>query len=294
LAGQLAGKKAIVVLDVVVSGETLRNYLARLGRLGIVTSKHALAAISEPKIQEFTFENKKYIVMSLIKRKQKVCPRSTCPQCKIGLPHSAEPDDGGERIRAFDFWSMVRHIDWEPEQYVPEIGYPYDILPRFGAMINEYGDWITYKIERRLQHRPIELFLVHPEQPDIDNLSNKLRLRLEKEPVIVRIPSEAIYKAQKKRNQWRQVLPDLGDQPWIEQLNSLTKANAIIMDIFNGSGSTYGSLRSLLDEFGISIFCYFPLVDRHPGIEKGLRFPIVKDCLYEWYGPRRIKEMLET
>lgn len=144
-------------------------------------------------------------------------------------------------------------------------------------MLNDYG----------LDSR--RLFVVHPREAGAQSVSGRLAERCGENISIVQVEREVIARAQALDNAWDVTLKEIGtDFEWWRQLMSFdSHGSAVIVDVFNATGRTYESLHRLVEHFGITVRCYFPMVDRDFGDGAIGTYRVEKRCLYEWYGPRR-------
>jgi adenine/guanine phosphoribosyltransferase-like PRPP-binding protein len=278
----------MLVVDVVETGETLRKHLEALNGAGIEVHKTVLAAISKGgsnQTQVGTYNVSSFLSTSGI------APTDICPQCELGLPFTSDAAEGITRIRAYDMWYMANEVWWQHEPDVPDnVGEAYEFIPDYPVMLSKFGDWIAYKMEillRAINH-PQNMFVIHPDESGAISVSSRLRLRFDNQLIVVKVPRDAIKAAQSVGNAWDQILPHYSGDEWLALLNSLSQATALITDVFNGSGSTFFSIFSLLEQLDIKVFCYFPFVDRDCDPANSKKYPIQKYSLYEWYGPRQL------
>lgn len=283
-----------LLVDVVDTADTLLRHIRSLNRRGIPLCTHILAAISDGYKREIEGYGKKFTVTSLAEMKQVSMPQGQCDLCKLKIPHDSDLDEKPDQISSYDFWWMAEHAGWEPEPHeeVPTHGLRYDLIPKFPKILEEFGDWLALKIERRLSmgSRPVNFFLLHPDEASSNALSEKLRLRYRKEIVAVAVPRQAISQALSERS-WENVLKGYAGDTWVKHLETLKHTSgltdAIILDMFNASGRKFGALYLLLNMYELKPFCYFSFVDRDLSTDEQ-RYPIQKLCPYEWYGPREI------
>lgn len=299
-ADQLVGAKCALFVDVVHTGETLLRRIRELRKRGIAVCSQVLAAISDGELREIEQDGDRFLVTSLAQGVQESIAKSRCVQCKLNIPYASDVEDKPDHhLSSYDFWWMTERVGWEaePREEVPEHGHSYEIIPRFPEMLERFGDWFAQKMELRLSigKRPASFFLIHPDEAGSNGLSEKLRLRYQKEIAVVAIPRVAISDAV-ARHDWSEVLRSSDGKMWVKHLEALKRSpdvtDGIILDIFNGSGSTFAALYSLLKTYELTPFCYFPFVDRDLGSNPE-RYPIPKHCLYEWYGPRELKVRAE-
>jgi hypothetical protein len=278
----------LMILDVIETGGTLLSHANRLKGVGVNIINDVLVAISKgPKkttIGEFN-------ITSFASKPGE--PETTeCVQCRLGLEPTSDEEDSFLKIRSFDMWEMASVVGWGPETDVPDnIGEGYEVVPRFTEMLNEYGDWIAYKMEGLFKtfYHPDNVFVIHPDEEGANAVSDKLRLRFNNKLTVIRVPRGAIKLAQNAGGSWKEACARWrGDKTWLVQLESLGDADAMITDIFNGSGSTFRSVFDLLTDFGLGVFCYFPFVDRDC-VENPEKYNVRRYSLYDWYGPRPLK-----
>jgi adenine/guanine phosphoribosyltransferase-like PRPP-binding protein len=277
----------LLVLDVIETGDTFLGHVEALKALDIKVDKEVLAAIAKGGNKQATIGGFSVTAFALKPREP---GGLECAQCRLGLPLTSDDRENFWKLRSYDIWEMASKVGWEPEQDIPNVGDGYEIVPKFEEMLLEYGDWIAYKMEKLytdFKHTD-NFFVIHPEEGGANKVSEKLQLRFKNKLSVIKVPRPAIEMAQVANNAWQTVIDEWEEERiWIDQLNSLGEASAIITDIFNASGSTFGSLLALLKHFEISAFCYFPVVDRDCGPDLGGKYQnILRYSLYDWYGPR--------
>jgi adenine/guanine phosphoribosyltransferase-like PRPP-binding protein len=279
-----------LVLDVVNTGSTLEKHARALERLGMSVSKHALAAINKggsthTKVKDFD-------VWAFLCRPHDGVTEP-CVQCALDLPQTDESAEAFGHLRAFDYLQMAEAAGWEVEPDAPvSVGQQYRMVPNFSRVLELYGDYIAYRLYLALRqwNFPADWFVVHPKEPDSTALSEALQIPLDRPLTIVRVPRKSIEAAQGIGNAWERVLEqEEEDRSWIEQLTALsgdTERGALILDIFNGSGSTFRSLESLLYHMRIQIVGYVCLGDFDPEGSRTGAIQLPKYALYEMHNPR--------
>jgi len=294
-------KTFTLIVDAVDTSATVTNYIEDLVKLNVYPNENILSVFAPAASIIKEISRKKYVIHAFISKKHEPIPESKCPQCIIGLPYSSELSEDYFMLRAYDIYHMIDSVGIEPEpkEEVPETGYPYSYIPKYEEMIEEFGDWLAYKMEYYLIKSigiPENLFIIHPEEVASKALSDKLRFRFNKKITTVKIPRYQITKAQKNNNDWSEILIEEAKEGWVEQIESLIDqgATALIIDYLNGSGKTFQSLQKMLTKLEIGVYCYFPFVDRDPGADSVEKYPFNKLCLYEWYGPRQLKRNLSN
>ena len=287
--------QALLVVDVAQSGMTVQGHVAQLQHVGISVATQVLAAINKGGAKVTKADGIEIHGLVMRGHDQIAHP---CVQCNLGLPFTDESHEEYRHLRTFDFLHMAEECGWEPEPEAPvNVGQAYRMVPKFSRMIELYGDYIRYKLYLALRQWsfPDDWFVVHPDEPDSTALCESLQIAFDGRLTAVRIPREtAIIKAQAVGNSWEQVLPELSSEtPWMQQLGSMAgqeDRGALILDIFNGSGSTFRSLEALLYHFRIELEGYICLVDFDPeGINTGA-IQVPRYSLYEMYNPRVLLE----
>ena len=291
LAKTLSGQICVLALDAVETGAAMAQHVNFLQSVGIRISKDVVAAINKSGAPVSSRGDYRVHGFWAV---QPEAQSSPCEQCTLGLPHTP---DSGERfcgIRAFDMFHMTEVAGYEPEPTgeVPLGGKPYDTIPKFSSLVNEFGDWIAYKIHLLLKsiNRPENWFIVHPEEPDSSRLCDKLQVPLDDKLSVVTVPRPAITDAQKHGNSWEKVIQNEHGAMWVQQFESIsgTDAAALILDIFNASDSTKRAFEGLLRHFDISPFCYLCLIDFDPAQIHSRKTGIPSYSLYQWYNPREL------
>jgi hypothetical protein len=277
-----------LVLDVLDSGTTLRQHIEDLSNLGIKLSKNVLVGINKSGHVDSACDE--FRVNGFVSATREA-EEEKCIQCQLGLAISDDAEDPYLKIRSYDMLSVALEHPWvsEPILEVPgHIGYGYDLIPDFTSILREHGRWLSYKIHRFLKEGncPDDWFVVHPNEPDSSSITDSLQEWCNGALAVVRIPRPEITKTQEAGNDWDSVLSTAAEEDWVEQLNSLSDTGALIVDVFNASGSTARSLAALLRHMKIVPFGYFCLVNFAPGRDIG---GVPNFALYDWYNPRKLK-----
>jgi hypothetical protein len=283
---------AVLVLDVVDSGMTLRRYVQELSTRGVQVCSSVLTGVNKRSTKDSRFENPQLLLHGLLARPTElVAP--VCPQCSIGLPFTSDAGEELVRLRSYDVLFMISQTGWtsEPINEIPyDASHRYAVVPNFSAILDEFGDWIAFKLYNALRDRglPDDWFVIHPEEGDSSALSRKLYDCVTEELPIVRVPRERIKQAQQVGDDWTTVVAESGGEAWIEQLKNMHPASALVIDIFNGSGMTSRTIFSLLRHFGLMPICYACVVDFSPTRESPVPADVPALALYEWDSPREL------
>jgi len=288
LAGQIRPLgPVVVVLDAIESGETLRYYAEDLHSLGIEIADDVFVAVSkhgghlpDPDVR----------IGALITR-----PREpgalTCPQCSLRLPFTGDGPERLSRMRSYDLHYMIADVGWteEPKLEVPQtVGRQYQWLPNFTEMLKRYGDWIGYKLYWSLVEHgvPEAWFLIHPAEADSSSVCQRIYDSAEDDLSIVSVPRTRIESAQMANNSWNDILESSAGESWADQLRDLRGTAGVVVDIFNGSGSTCKTLIELIKQTGNQPLAYACVVDFNPDWNMPAIDSIQKLALYEWPVPR--------
>ncbi len=282
--------KCTLIFDVVETGTLAMDFTRKLTGLGVALNTKVLSAINKcgaksVKMGEFHIES------LLVKDNSPDVPE--CLQCSLRLPHIPEGEESAGPIRTFDILHMSSQCGWEPEpsREVPDnIGKGYPWIPKFGKILQEYGDWLGYKLHLLLKSGicPDDWFIIHPDEGDSGSLVDKLRVWIEDPVCVVSVPREAIKKAQNRGN-WDAVIEAPMGEHWVSQLKSISSASALIVDIFNASGYTANSLGRLLNYFNIPTFGYLCMVNFNPGNNAARQSSLRVFSLYDWFNPRTLQ-----
>lgn len=283
-------EEVVLVLDVIETGSTLLSYINEFLSLGIHVSKDVIVAINKSGSRNINIQN--FIVHGLIARTG-TSNISPCDQCKLDLDVTPDSHEVSLKIRSFDMHYMANSVGYipEPSEEVPRnVGKQYKSVPDYEKLIDSYGDWLTYKMDLALKEHylPEDWFIIHPDEASSTAISSKFQLLYDNKLFIVRIPRVAISNAQNNNNNWEGIISNFEDHNWFNQLKSINKTKAVILDIFNGSGSTCLSLLSLLNYFNLETFGYLSFVDYDPDQQNNEIKNINKLSLYDWYNPRKL------
>ncbi len=178
----------------------------------------------------------------------------------------------------------------EPLPEVPDGRQQYLMIPNFTGMLDEFGDWIAYKLRCLLQTQlyPEDWFIIHPDEAQSTAMVNKMQVTYDQKLTVIRIPRPLITEAQRNGNSWEKVLQKRSGAPLVQEIESVSNSSGLIVDIFWGSGSTCTSLEALLNYFGIVPFAYLSLVDFEPNEQNSTSSGLPKYSLYQWYNPRTL------
>lgn len=277
----------VLVLDVVDSGTKLKQYVEALEALGLRIAQNIAVAINKTgsktnKIGDFKIHG--FLSKPVYRLEEE------CIQCKLGLPFSDDRGESFMRIRSYDMHYMVNDVGWEsePKVEVPKIGLPYPKLPIFSKMLNDYGDWIVYKMYMLLRDNnlPDSWFIIRPDEPDAMTISENLQRCTDYKITVISVPKKCINDVQSNNDKWETVLPKLKNAYWVEQIKKTTKdSSALILDIINASDSTALSLINLVTCFDRNPFAYSCIIDYMPASSK---ITIPKNSLYKWNNPRHL------
>jgi hypothetical protein len=279
-------ESCVLVLDVVDEGETLSHYIGKLDEIGINVNKKVVAAINKTGSKQS--KSGEYNIHGLLARQSEHIAEP-CIQCSLGLPYEKDSHESFIRIRTFDMLDMSRNSGWSPEFLVevPNGRQQYQMIPNFDKMLEEYGDWIGYKIRLLLQNHncPESWFILHPDEAQSTVLVKKIQTVYDWSIPVVHVPRDLITEAQKNNDRWDKTLVSNPSNSITKELAALTNSSSLIVDIFWGSGSSCRSLLALLKHFRIGAFAYVSFVDFEPQKQDSVD-GLPKYSLYQWYNPR--------
>jgi adenine/guanine phosphoribosyltransferase-like PRPP-binding protein len=252
---------AVLILDVVNTGTTVRQVARRLHEARVPMATRAFAVMADDDAPDFGDGDPFTLENFIVVHTEKVA-EDACPQCEIGLEHTNPLEERFVRLRSYDLWDMFLQAPWEPEPYGPTGLKLFDEAPGMGWIFQEYGDYLAYKIEVLLDSLPVrgELVFVSPDESRINQLMEKLAPRFHDRFVAVRVPREVFERqtddsgSAQDRAGWRKQL---------EHLARAEAASAVIIDEFNASSGTATNLVKLLRAHGVEPVAYVPIVNRH-------------------------------
>lgn len=293
-ARQLAAQyhKCLLVLDVVESGKTLRSYVIRLQDRKIDVYPQVVAAVNKAAGKDSPFDG--FRIKGLVGRNPEV-RMAVCSQCALGLPFTSDETEPYDRIRAFDMLTMAKHCGYapEPQEEVPYGQKRYECLPDFDKMLEEYGDWIAYKIISILRKENMAFpLIVYPGEAQSTAVVERLQKTWGEESLIaVRVDQSLVRAAKDVGNEWARVRENPDHR---EQCNTLVDTllnhgkdtSSVIVDVYWGSGSNCTSLERLLDYCGCNMFAYVCIVDFDPSESDLTHLGRPRLSLYKWYNPR--------
>lgn len=280
------GRKLVLLFDVVRSGATIRSALASVERWQNVTVGLAYAAVGPRQSLRDLPGGVRLEVAT--KASLDRTPRAACPQCALGLPFTPF-DRSGERhqLRAFDLWSMLLSVDWKEEEYGPE-GSRFESSPDFKQVFDEFGDFLAYRYQVALsEFEHSEIVVVSPDEPGVNELLHRLGARLDDRLVSIAIPRERLEEVRHdgSKSSISATLRAHDDQAWVRQLRNVRerRESVVIVDEFNGSGTTARAILDLLEGVRVPVRAFLPFVDRKPEVDLGA---VVTRPLYEIPRPR--------
>ncbi len=280
-----------LILDVVETGTLAFYYIQRLKKLGIRVNPDVLSAIIKGGSKDVNIGG--YHIHGFLNRPPDPAPTS-CPQCYLGLPTMSDGPEAAGSIRTFDMLYMADLCGYEQEPIaqVPEnIGAQFPVIPNFKEILARYGSWIGYKMYNFLKSGllPDKWFIIHPAEGDSDALVAQLRVFFDEPIFELRVPRDDIKEAQKRMNDWHDVIEKAKRGSWVAQLRDMREgASAVIVNIFNGSWSTANTLATLLCHFQIQPFSYICLVNFLPTLKTLQENGAKVYSLYDWYNPRTL------
>ncbi|WP_433728473.1 hypothetical protein ACQP2Y_15030 [Actinoplanes sp. CA-051413] len=285
MPGLAADAIGVCVFDVVNSGTTMRSVLRRLRAAGTPLASRAITVLLDRRarpvepVDDVTLEHFARVDASKV-------VRDDCPQCRIGLSFTDPLVERQLTMRSFDAWDIFLQFPWVQEPYGPSGLQLFDEAPDLGAAINEYGDYLAYKIEQIVESlRPSKnLVFVCPEEPQIKKLADRLGPRFHDRYVAVHVPRSALEPASQTN-----LTEDRA--AWEKQLDHLQKAESeitvVVIDEMNASSTTASSLIHILRSHGVEPRAYVPILDRDDMAEiSGV--PVLP--VYSVPSPRRIPD----
>lgn len=254
------GESGVLVFDVIGTGTTAREVMsrAREQHIDILPTAYSVlidgACESEPGGDLGIKLDPIHTVTS-----GKI-ERGDCVQCRLELPWTEPEDMEPLQLRAFDAWELLLSKPWVPEEFPKDEPKLLDAHPHMGAILEEFGDWIAYKIERILNYYEMgtEPVVVAPDESNASKLIDRMSARYDGRLVAVRIPRQRIGSS---------VRSDGTEETWEVQLRHLARAQArsvVILDEMNASGRTAATLVRMLKDRAVFPRLYVPIIDRSP------------------------------
>ncbi len=285
----LKKKKLILLYDVVRTGGTAKKMLKLIRGWKLPRVKLILVAIGTKSAVGEAARGIEFEVFQKVPIDS--IPSKTCPQCKLGLPHT-DPKMRSEAIkelRSFDFWDMVLGSEWRDENYGSETDKRnwFPSIPDFVRVFDRYGDFIGSIYESKLRALDgNEAIVICPEEPAVQVLVKKLSVLYEGRLGVVEIPRPIIEQVRKSSNgEISNIIDAHADTAWGRQLRHHGKEQqrVVMIDEFSGSGKTASALFRLLSNAGLDVIAFLPFVDRTGDLGIG---SLRVESLYEIRSPR--------
>lgn len=252
------------VLNVVNTGGIFRQIVQALEQAGASIAPEALAVMVTER--HFSSETPRDVHLSWLcgpYNREKI-PRRACPQCRLGLPHTATRYEEQIALRSFDMWSFLLEADWKRESFGAPQKQRYVSLPDLRQVFSRHGNYFAYKVHCLLKNlgADSEVVLVCPAEANIEELIVHLGILLQNRQVTVRVPPAII----RGRNLNHEINSRVSEE-WHRQLRHLRDQHfprAVIIDELAGSKATADGLTRLLRSFGLEPFAYVPIIDFSP------------------------------
>jgi hypothetical protein len=174
----------IVIVDFVVTGTRMATVLKKLRELNIPILNRAYTAVGHAEVMAIPgIEN--IVQAFVVKPKNEIVNVDQCEQCAHGLAKDKIIVEASSNINSYTMHKLVHSAGWEHEisDEIPVHRKGINYLPNFGLMLANAGDWLGYKIRRKLDEIELgpDVLLLYLEQRDstllIDTVRESQRLR---------------------------------------------------------------------------------------------------------------------
>lgn len=283
---KVAGRRLAFLFDVVRTGETARSILSTAMKWSNATVVLAFAAVGPRQTLKGLPPNMRFRIAERVSLHR--ASRPACDQCQLDLDFTPRDlaFDPHFQLRAYDMWEMLLDVDWTKEQYGPADAALLSETPDFDQVFDKYGSFVAFKYEELLRHlQGNEVVVVCPDEPAVQTLVSRLKVRFEERLVSVDIPRAVLNEVSKRKDSLNDLVALDVNEPWARQLRHLREHDerVVIIDEFNGSGSTAKSVVRLLEAAHVTVEVYVPVLDRKPDIDLGR---VKTHPLYEIPSPR--------
>lgn len=256
----MEGESGVLVFDVIGTGTTAREVMRRARQQHINILPTAYAVLMDRQCESEPGRDLGIKLDTIHTVTSGKIEREDCVQCRLELPWTEPEDPEPLQLRAFDAWELLLSTPWVPEVFPKDEPRLFDAHPDMGVILEKFGDWIAYKIERILNYYELgtEPVVVAPDESNASKLIDRLSARYDGRLVAVRIPRQRIGTS---------VRSDDTEETWEVQLQHLASAQArsvAILDEMNASGRTAAALVRMLKDRAVFPRLYVPIIDRNP------------------------------
>ncbi len=286
----------LVLTDLVHTGRASQEAIYQLVSQGIVPLPIVLSALSSSLTNQIMVDGFRFDVEFLLNRNPRVSPRAECYQCRLGLPYSSIDEETYFGLASFDAWDMFSSSRWIEERDVPPGSPALAASPDIAHMIEQFGDYLAFKIEDRLRSMGFgdEVVIACPDEMGARSMLDFLRVRFRNRLVAVLLPRTVLTSVSVLDRVPRdsplgfEDLGPSGDALWLQQLDHLARKRVpvVLLDEFNASGTTARAMFNLLQGVGVAVAAYISVINRAPEALQDLPIPIYS--LYEIESPRRL------
>ncbi|MEN3281478.1 MAG: hypothetical protein V7607_2618 [Solirubrobacteraceae bacterium] len=282
-------RRNVLVFDVVSSGATLDAAVKAMSNAGAPFESFAYAALASG---EHVLSSGPVTVEPAAIRPREMTTRDNCLQHAATVPYTspAKPERWLQ-ISSFDMWAMLSDVDWRAEAYGPAGHERFAWLPDFSKVFDNYGNWIALRYAKLLEHlrHTSDVVVVCPDEPAVQALVAKLRLRFEDRLVAVAVSRRLINEIAAKEVKVADVKRNAEENPaqdWQLQLLQLRERQVpvIVLDEFAASGGTAAAMIELLRSFKVEVAAYLPFLDFNTRLT--LRGGVAVHPLYTLPNPR--------
>jgi len=271
LKGVRANEKCLLVVDLIHTGNTLKQSLLKKIRLvnpDIDLYIYTILNANEKKDTNNIIQLDDEISYKQLQRvaQQRIPFGSKCDMCYYQIEPSSTKGDQYLQFTSHVFWKLSDDAGYEEEKYHPLDRPPIRCLPNFTKLIADNGAYIVEKIERLFSEQkmmPSNYIFISPDEPAALELATVLKLILKIESI--HIPREVIGKLKDVTNETKEsLINEYKTQEWMERLLSYEenaqKKSAVVFDEFTTSYHTLTSLERLSRLFNLRVDLFFPMV----------------------------------
>ena len=283
---------AMLLVDFVASGKTLRDLLQKIWQLGWRRDEVDVRAVMvtsptdrQSKIREYQEADGELIqIRYFMEASEILTPAQDCVLHQLKQALTAPDVELYRMLTAYEHWTMALEAGTKPEDNPPVGREPFGEVINYPSMIEKYGAWLALKVGELLFRKPGSLpadaVIVCPEH-EVGSQAFTDYLKFLLDFTVIRIPRKVIdeYRKDAVAAEAQTTAIKNEDPDWYRDLLTASP-EIIVIDEFNASGGTFEGMKKLLNTFGKTVQCFLSLNDLNPKWSDAQSIPVYS--LYRW------------